>query len=51
MSMFIFLLKNWMELIMTFGPQLLNHGLRVKIMLIILPNVFAMLLQMRLLAG
>ena len=36
MSMFIFQLTNWMDSIMTLGHQILNYGLRVKVMLIIL---------------
>jgi len=50
-SIFIFPLRNWMELPITLGPQILNYGLTVKVMLIILPNVFLMLLKMRFLVG
>jgi len=44
-SMFISPLKNWMEPIMTLESQILSYGLRVKVILIILP--VPMLLKMR----
>ena len=48
-SMFISSLTNWMEPIMTLEPQILSNGLRVKVILIILP--VPMLLKMRFFIG
>jgi len=46
MPMYIYRLVNWRKLITIIGHQTLNYGLKVRVMLIILPKVWPLLLKM-----